>query len=321
MILTKNLVSEAMTYFWNISLNEETKHDYFQELLLFITYCKKKSVETVEWIDLFTISSYKTFLKSKLVPKTSRYYGKNTHLSDSTVNHKMIPVKKLLEYCNLFYNIGMNFNLIKFWKTHSKHMDFFEIDELKKILKNIRETEKYDINYYRSLLFFYCAFCSWARLSELLQIKNTDIENWECVIMWKGHKERRIYFTKKCKDILKEYLETQKKPIPRIWKVGKRHNNDNYAFISHERNSFGNKISKWTMCYNLSKYNYWLWKKSFSAHTLRHTSATYMLDNGANLREVQEFLGHSEISTTEIYTHIRDKELKDKCCKIFGEAL
>lgn len=314
-------MKEAITYFWNISLNEETKHEYFKELLLFISYCKKKSVETVEWIDLFIISNYKSFLKTKEVPKTSRYYGENTYLSDSTVNHKIIPVKKFLEYCNLAYNVGMNFNLIKFWKTHSKHMDFFEIDELKKILKNIRETEKYDINYFRSLLFFHCAFCSWARLSELLQIKNTDIENWECVIMWKGHKERRIYFTKKCKEVLKEYLETQKKPIPRIWKIGKRHNNDNYAFISHEWNTFGNKISKWTMCYNLSKYSYWLWKKSFSAHTLRHTSATFMLDNGANLREVQEFLGHSDISTTEIYTHIRDKELKDKCCKIFGEVL
>jgi integrase/recombinase XerD len=140
------------------------------------------------------------------------------------------------------------------------------------------------------------------RVSELstmtLQNMNLDQDYVRCV--GKGSKERLIPIGKKAKDALKNYLEERELIL------FKNDLKTNHLFL----NQSGQPISRqkiYTIIKNLgAKID-----KTISPHTLRHSFATHMLENGADLRVVQELLGHSDVSTTQLYTHISKKRLKD----------
>ena len=140
------------------------------------------------------------------------------------------------------------------------------------------------------------------RVSELanmtLQNLNLDQNYLRCV--GKGSKERLIPIGEKANDALKNYLQERELIL---------FNYDlktNHLFL----NQTGLPISRqkiYTIIKNLGKKI----DKTISPHTLRHSFATHMLENGADLRVVQELLGHSDVSTTQLYTHISKKRLKD----------
>ena len=134
------------------------------------------------------------------------------------------------------------------------------------------------------------------RVSELLNLKITDIDHNRLVVkvMGKGSKERLIPYGEVASDYLNAYLKNRKEI------------NSNEIFLSNRgkkitRSAFWNRIKLYLKKENL--------KESISPHTLRHAFATHLLNRGADLRSVQILLGHSDLSTTQIYTHIAKQRL------------
>lgn len=142
------------------------------------------------------------------------------------------------------------------------------------------------------------------RVSELITLKISNIyfEQNFIRIIGKGNKERLVPMGKNTVKKLKNYLECYRKNINEspVFK--------DYFFL----NRFGKKISRITAFHIIKKWsNHAGIKKSVSPHTLRHSFATHLIENGADLRAVQEMLGHESITTTEIYTHLDRKFLTD----------
>ena len=134
------------------------------------------------------------------------------------------------------------------------------------------------------------------RVSELINVKITDIDHNRLVVkvMGKGSKERLIPYGEVASDYLNLYLKNRKEI------------NSNEIFLSNRgkkitRSAFWNRIKLYLKKENL--------KESISPHTLRHAFATHLLNRGADLRSVQILLGHSDLSTTQIYTHIAKQRL------------
>ncbi len=140
------------------------------------------------------------------------------------------------------------------------------------------------------------------RVSELVNLKTNDIDLSSKYIrcFGKGSKERIIPIGETAKNIIKEYLP-QRELVIKQYKI-----NTNKFLISEN----GKNITRqyvYTFIHNQGKKIH----KNISPHTLRHSFATHLLENGADLRVVQELLGHSDVSTTQLYTHISKKRLKE----------
>ena len=145
------------------------------------------------------------------------------------------------------------------------------------------------------MLFLNCGI----RRSELVGLNLTDVYEDRIRVVGKGNKERFVYFGSACRKALDDYLEERKQ----------RELSDNRALFGSRDN---NRISV-TAVHRLVKkalLQAGLDSTQFSAHKLRHTAATMMLSGGVDVKTVQEVLGHENLNTTQIYTHIENTELK-----------
>lgn len=170
-----------------------------------------------------------------------------------------------------------------------------EIDNL----LNIELNDKYD---YRDKAMLELMYATGMRISELINITIEDINlvNSCVIVNGKGNKERKIPFDEITTYYLEKYINEYRKQF--IKKP------NNYLFL----NCFGERISRQSFFKTIKalaiKKNI---HKNFSPHTLRHSFATHMVENGADLRSVQMLLGHSDISTTQIYTNISNKFIRE----------
>lgn len=140
------------------------------------------------------------------------------------------------------------------------------------------------------------------RVSELVDIKlqNIDLKSNYVRCIGKGSKERLVPIGNRAQEIIKKYLKD------RDYYVQKYNLNSKFLFISEK----GRKITRQDVYVIIQKLGSKI-DKDISPHTLRHSFATHLLENGADLRVVQELLGHSDVSTTQLYTHVSKKRLKD----------
>ena len=136
------------------------------------------------------------------------------------------------------------------------------------------------------------------RVSELVNIKYNDIDfnNRRIRVCGKGNKERIVYYGEYAEDVLKEYMNTHIK------------NDNGYVFI----NSKGGQLTTRGVRYIIDNImNRLSVKVHVTPHVLRHTFATDMLNNGCDIKVVQELLGHASLQTTEVYTHVTNERLKE----------
>lgn len=140
------------------------------------------------------------------------------------------------------------------------------------------------------------------RVSELvnLNLQDIDLSSKYVRCFGKGSKERMIPIGKKAIEKLKNYLPDRELII-------KKHNLSTRRLLIFDSGRIANRQDIYSFIHEKGK----LIHKSISPHTLRHSFATHLLENGADLRVVQELLGHSDVSTTQLYTHISKKRLKD----------
>ncbi len=184
----------------------------------------------------------------------------------------------------------------KMWKRIPDVLTLTEIEEMIKVSHG-RKWQQVRDNAILEIL-----YASGMRVSELVGLKienvNTEIGYVRCI--GKGQKERIIPIGRKARDSVKKYLEKAR---------GKPSNADFNSFLFVSR--LGKKISRQSIWKIIKRYAKMAKiKKEIKPHTLRHSFATHLLEHGADLRSVQEMLGHSDIATTQIYTHVDRERLK-----------
>lgn len=152
------------------------------------------------------------------------------------------------------------------------------------------------------------------RVSECtgLKMENVDLTNKKMLLHGKGDKDRLVPFGSYCQEALQRYFEQTRTPL-----MEKYHRDHDLVFVNH----YGNPLTPAGVAYILKQ----IVKRSslhtsIHPHELRHTFATHLMSNGADLRAVQELLGHSSLSTTQIYTHVTPEHLQRDYRKFFPRA-
>ena len=175
-------------------------------------------------------------------------------------------------------------------------------EEVRQLLNVERKSFK-DYRDHALFLFLYSTGC---RISEALSVNIGDMEWGErrLKIIGKGNKERFVFLSKKAiKELREEYLPIREAFLQEKGKAGEK------ALFIGER---GGRLPFSSSHIIFDEYREKLgWQKEFTPHTLRHSFATHLMDRGADIRLVQELLGHDSISTTQIYTHVSKAKLKD----------
>jgi site-specific recombinase XerD len=155
-----------------------------------------------------------------------------------------------------------------------------------------------------------------ARVSEVEGLKTgeVDLQNREIIVTGKGRKQRLVYLNEAAVFWIKKYLEVRNKLIY----TGKgSHTRDSHLFL----NRFGKKLSSRSIRTIVKKYvKKAIIGKNITPHSIRHSFATHLLQEGAGIREIQELLGHENISTTQIYSHLNIKKLKKDYKKFHPRA-
>jgi len=176
-------------------------------------------------------------------------------------------------------------------KTKNKTPTCLSLDECMELLNSVYGDYK-ERDYCILVLFLNCGL----RVSELVGINLPDITNDYIKIRGKGNKERIVYMNDACIDAIERYMQVRVEP--------KDASERGALFVSRLRKRIDVQTVKWIVKKYLSAAG--LSSKDYSAHKLRHTAATLLYTNGADIRTVQEFLGHEQLNTTMIYTHVNN---------------
>ncbi|BDA79489.1 tyrosine recombinase XerD [Leptospira kobayashii] len=178
--------------------------------------------------------------------------------------------------------------------------DYLTQSEIDELFRNIKEDNLYEL---RDKCIFELLYSSGLRISEAcnLRIGDVDMDNMAITVEGKGGRQRLVPFGEKSLEILKKYLQESR---PEILKKRVCE----FVFVS-KKGSYINRKSVWRLLNHYIKRT--KIKKKVTPHTLRHSFATHLLENHADLKSVQELLGHIDISTTQIYTHMANKTLKE----------
>lgn len=280
------LVSEFLNYIRNKNYSLNTIISYINDLYYFHEFVKM-DFDKVEYDD---IRDYLEYLNLKKEKSTS-------------VSRKISSLKSFYKF--LYKNDYMDkkdYPLVKvtYPKKEKKLPKFLYYNDL---LEIINESSK-DKDGVRDRLIIEMLYATGVRVSELVNIKLNDIDfnNKRIIVCGKGNKERIVYYGDYAEEVLNKYLKTHVRK------------NNNYLFL----NSKGEQITDGGIRYIIDNIMKKLSIKTHvTPHVLRHTFATDMLNNGCDIKVVQELLGHSSLKATEIYTHVTNEHLKEVYYKCF----
>ena len=248
------------------------------------------------------LNKYEEFLKKDILESNTedleKYLKYIKNLESTTVAHKITSIRSYFNY-NIKRGIVSVNPADKVSRPKlTKHLpEYLTEEEVGKLL-DVEVKSPYD---YRNKTILELLYSSGIRISELVNIKTSNYDSEECLIriMGKGSKERIVPLGDYAVNIMNDYMNNYR-PL-----INKKHTD--YVFV----NNRGDKISRQFIFKVIKKEALKKGiKKDISPHTLRHTFATHLLKNGADLRIIQELLGHENISTTQIYTHVTNNKLK-----------
>ena len=266
--------------------SKKTLEAYKKDLQQFFDYFSSKNKKEITLEDF---SEYLIYLNDKKYKRTS-------------IIRKSTAIKTFLKFLKNENKTSIVISEIKIPKKERKLPDILTISEVSLLFSAP------DIKTYKGLLDLVmiemCYYCG-LRVSELCNLKIEDI-NFTALhlkVLGKGSKERIVPFSEELASYLTLYLQRREKivnPFVFVHQNGKRVSRQ-YLFL---------EIKKYALKQGI--------KKNIHPHLFRHTFATNLLENGANLRQVQALLGHKNIETTEIYTHVskkKEREIYDKAMK------
>lgn len=282
----ENLIENYLEYLeFEKIYSENTIENYRNDLLDFNEYLIKNKID-YQNMNYTNVTNFLIFLKSKKLKSTS-------------INRHLSAIRSFYEYLLKEGKTSNSpFRLIKGPKKEKKLPNYLKYDEFLDLLNACDETNLGK----RNRMILELLFATGVRVSELINIKIDDInfKAREIKIIGKGKKMRIVYFNKTCQQVMSDYVINAREALLK----GKK---NDYLFINH----LGNTLTRRGVADILEKLiTKSAIKHKISPHTLRHTFATLMLNEGMDIREVQELLGHAKLSTTSVYTHVSNEEMR-----------
>ena len=285
---SKLLIETFLDSLWlEKNLSQNTLESYKNDLSKFRNFLEKNNKSVLK-ADHFLILSFLSFLLDK-------------GFSSKTVSRNISSLKSFFKYLISVEHIKINPMLnIDAPKSGLFLPTTLTVEETQQILDAPNELRAIEM---RDKAMLYTLYATGMRISELISLNmhNVDLIRGSVQVIGKGGKERLIPLTNDSINMIKKYLTEAREKLSK----GKDHNN---IFVS----THGKQISRHSFWHRIKAYLKKVdVKKEVHPHTLRHAFATHMLNNGADLRSVQLLLGHSDLATTQIYTHVAQAEVKN----------
>lgn len=264
-----------------------TVKNYELDLETFLLFLNKENIDKINQVDYRIIRNYLNEMYKKKYAK-------------KTISRNISSLRSFFKYLKRHSYINNNpMLLITNPKEDKKLPNFLYYNELENLLKAP------DLNTslgYRNALMIELFYSTGIRVGEIVNIKTNDLDiNAKKIkILGKGNKERYVLYGDVCSDLLKTYLSEKRGLI-------KEHITNDYLFINHLGDKLSTRGVEYILTSIIKKSNL---NKKITPHTLRHTFATHMLNEGADLKSVQELLGHENLKTTQIYTHVSNERLR-----------
>lgn len=290
-------IEEYLHYIHSVDQKAKATYDsYKKDLLQYSFYLQEHHINKVEEIHYENIQEFIAYLSNDQYDKTSEKI--HTKWKGASINHMISSLHMFHRYITMTHPKFLDPAMHIRSKKAAKHLPkYFNMQDIKKLLESF---DKSNTGIFQQAIFETLYGCG-IRVSECtkLLLNQTHLEQGYIRVIGKGDKERMIPMHPICTKALKNYIFN----IRDKWCIKR----SPYVFI----NEMGHPMTR--------QYVHTLIKKKLrelnlpddlSAHSFRHSFASHLLDNGADLRIVQELLGHSDIATTQIYTHVQNKRLQ-----------
>lgn len=281
-----------------LGLSANTMQAYERDLRLFCKTLGFKNSDALVNVNREQITGYMTQLKEK-------------GLAAATIARKLAAIKAFYRFMTA--EGYMDANPAEVVEAGTKGIKLPRVLSEDEVVRLLNQPDITTAEGFRDRTMLEVLYATGMRVSELinLTLERVDLNMKYIIAFGKGSKERIVPLGSVAAEFLQQYL---KKVRPKLTHAGRNTNIVFLAFGGHEltRQRFWQIIRAYGRKANINK--------ALTPHILRHSFATHLLDNGADLRSVQELLGHSDISTTQIYTHLTNKRLRDIYAKAHPRA-
>lgn len=281
-----------------LGLSANTRQAYERDLRLFCKTLGFKNSDALVNVNREQITGYMTQLKEK-------------GLAAATIARKLAAIKAFYRFMTA--EGYMDANPAEVVEAGTKGIKLPRVLSEDEVARLLSQPDITTAEGFRDRTMLEVLYATGMRVSELinLTLERVDLNMKYIIAFGKGSKERIVPLGSVAAEFLQQYLE---KVRPKLTHAGRNTNIVFLAFGGHEltRQRFWQIIRAYGRKANINKV--------LTPHILRHSFATHLLDNGADLRSVQELLGHSDISTTQIYTHLTNKRLRDIYAKAHPRA-
>ena len=259
-----------------------------------IDFCRKYLTTEISKITIDDINTFRFRLSQK-------------NLWIKTVNAYMISVRSFLKFLKKNQYDVLDPTMIDLIKQEERKVEFLTYDEIMRLFASV---DTWDIQGLRDIAIMECIYSTGLRVSELTALDRQDInfDRMEFAVRGKWRKVRVVYLTEAAAKRILTYFTTRTDVFTPAFI---RHNFD-VENLSDVTNGQNYRLSRIHITNTIKKYALKAGiLKDISAHTLRHSFATTLLENGADIRSIQEMLGHKSITTTQVYTHVTNPKLKE----------
>ena len=281
-----------------LGLSANTRQAYERDLRLFCKTLGFKNSDALVNVNREQITGYMTQLKEK-------------GLAAATIARKLAAIKAFYRFMTA--EGYMDANPAEVVEAGTKGIKLPRVLSEDEVVRLLNQPDITTAEGFRDRTMLEVLYATGMRVSELinLTLERVDLNMKYIIAFGKGSKERIVPLGSVAAEFLQQYLE---KVRSKLTHAGRNTNIVFLAFGGHEltRQRFWQIIRAYGRKANINK--------ALTPHILRHSFATHLLDNGADLRSVQELLGHSDISTTQIYTHLTNKRLRDIYAKAHPRA-
>ncbi|MEK7607104.1 MAG: tyrosine-type recombinase/integrase [Patescibacteria group bacterium] len=318
-MITPNLTECLRQFLEHIEIEKNrslaTVRNYSFYLGRFINWMGERKVQCPTAISLPLVREYRLWL-NRFHDRTGQTLQKNTQ------NYHLIALRSFLKYLNRQDIKTLSAEKVELGKMPERQVDFLEGADLERLLEAplkqsaVSSQPSAKLVSLRGKAILEMLFSTGLRVSELAGLKRTDVNiaKGEFTVRGKGSKLRIIFISQQARYWLSKYLEARTDIEPWLFirhdrAAGKQKNIKMEGKRTIEQNSFLTPrsvqriVEKYARAAGITK--------NITPHTLRHSFATDLLLNGADIRSVQSMLGHSSITTTQIYTHITNQQLRD----------
>lgn len=284
----KDILEKYQIYLLTVKQKEEktTVSSYIEDIYKYLEYMENNKIKTALDIEYQNITNYLKYLD-------------NNNYETSSIIRKIVSIKLFHKYLSEEYKIKDVSSKIINPRLRRKLPNILTIEEVDNLL-DIKLNTPFD---YRNKAMLELMYSSGLRVSELVDLKlnNIDLDNGYVRCLGKGKKERIIPIGEIAIEYLKKYINEYRN----IMKKG--YYTENVFLNNHGKNI--TRQGFFLIIKNIAKEKNI--NKNITPHMLRHSFATHLLNNGANLRTIQEMLGHSSITTTQIYTNVSNDIIKE----------